>query len=384
MTARAFLTPSLAGLFLVVVACSGSSGGIGSPPGIYCSASSAGVSVCYGYANLTGDQEDAVKQTCTEALQGTITSQCPTTNEIGCCTQPTDGYSTTECYYAGQASSYSAACKAAGGTWSGGGGSGDGGTGSSGGSSSGSTSGGSSSGGSSSGGSGGSSSGAASSSGSGSGSGGGCSAPDVACPGGCADLQTDLANCGSCEVACPQGPSGTTPACKGGTCVDECTTAGTTLCDDKYCDDLQTSVYSCGACDHACKADAPAGATSSCVDAQCKYSCASGQVVCNDACIDVLSDDSNCGSCGHQCGTNTVCSGGSCVAGCTNGWTLCNGTCVNTGMDAQNCGGCGIQCPITAASCENSACTCEVYCVTQFDSPYCCPAGQNCFENGCQ
>ena len=47
--------------------------------------------------------------------------------------------------------------------------------------------------------------------------------PDL-CHGACLDLKTDLANCGSCDNACPT-PSGSNPTCAGGACGFNCTSA---------------------------------------------------------------------------------------------------------------------------------------------------------------
>src|SRR5262249_43938791 len=54
------------------------------------------------------------------------------------------------------------------------------------------------------------------------------------------------------------------------------------------------------------------------------------------------SDASNCGSCGHKCGTHSHCRSGECV--CNEGFIKCDGKCVTHGPN--NCSGdatCGIQ-----------------------------------------
>ncbi len=48
-----------------------------------------------------------------------------------------------------------------------------------------------------------------------------CSAPQIMCPKGCADLQTDPKNCGSCGFAC-SATAGSKAACTDGKCGIEC------------------------------------------------------------------------------------------------------------------------------------------------------------------
>jgi hypothetical protein len=218
---------------------------------------------------------------------------------------------------------------------------------------------------------------------------GACSEGQVVCPNGCADIENDVSNCGSCGYACPAGASGTAPSCSAGKCAYGCTGEGETLCPDPYgegnstCADLSSDRENCGACGNDCQNSAPEGTSSSCQNGSCQVSCPSGEGLCNNECINIETDPNNCGGCGTVCGANTVCTGGSCVAGCQDGGTLCSGACTSLQTDSNNCGTCGNACPLTASSCESGTCTCEVYCVDQFDSPYCCKGGQQCYENGC-
>jgi hypothetical protein len=147
----------------------------------------------------------------------------------------------------------------------------------------------------------------------------------------CADLQTDLNNCGACGVAASY-PSD---------CVD-----GHVACASGYtacaggCVNLQTDPNNCGACGQVVTPDAH-GHTRFC--AQGKLVCAaSSYTLCGDVCVNLQTDPENCGGCG-----NAVEPG----ASCESGKPYCSGTdcgpklgCVNTSIDTKNCGGCGIKC----------------------------------------
>jgi hypothetical protein len=113
---------------------------------------------------------------------------------------------------------------------------------------------------------------------------------------------------------------------------------------DAGCD--ANTVRSCGTCGNDCTAlPNLADAGVSCIAGKCSYQCAPGYGDCLDAgkgcyptcdggCVDTTSDWSNCGSCGHQCGTWQSCFHGVCVP--------CGGTggsCCPTGT-ACNFGGC--------------------------------------------
>lgn len=62
---------------------------------------------------------------------------------------------------------------------------------------------------------------------------------------------------------------------------------------------------------------------------------------CNGACVDVMTDPSNCGACGIAVPLGAQCQSGMPV--CPQGLTLCNGACVDLATDAHNCGGCGVE-----------------------------------------
>lgn len=122
--------------------------------------------------------------------------------------------------------------------------------------------------------------------------------------------------------------------------------------------------------------------------------CPFGQTVCNNACVDILSDSTNCGACGVSCGLGGYCQDGACagtycfaptvdcgvgacidlqtnnqhcgVCGnyCRFGTRCCNGDCINISSDTNNCGGCGLVCEeplIGYAVCEGQVCVDRIF-----------------------
>ncbi len=83
--------------------------------------------------------------------------------------------------------------------------------------------------------------------------------------------------------------------------------------------------------------------------------CATGQMSCEGACVDVSNNHDNCGTCGHACSATDVCGSGTCGAACPGNQMLCDGTCSDTSSDAMNCGGCGMACN-AGDVCVDSAC----------------------------
>jgi hypothetical protein len=70
--------------------------------------------------------------------------------------------------------------------------------------------------------------------------------------------------------------------------------------------------------------------------------CSPGQTNCNGTCVDLQTNNNNCGTCGNVCPSGATCSGGQCL--CPPGLTNCNGTCVDLQTDQNNCGFCGNMC----------------------------------------
>src|SRR5688572_11416601 len=92
-----------------------------------------------------------------------------------------------------------------------------------------------------------------------------------------------------------------------------------------------------------------------------KCQCAAGETCCDDICVDLRVDPSNCGSCGHGC-PGTTCGGSQCTNDCALGFLNCDqnvvtGCEVNAATDPDNCGSCGIQCAFDS-TCMLGRCTC--------------------------
>ncbi|MEM6956099.1 MAG: hypothetical protein AAF645_10435, partial [Myxococcota bacterium] len=204
---------------------------------------------------------------------------------------------------------------------------------------------------------------------------GSCLGDFVDCNGDPADgcevrLRTEAA-CTACDDACNEGE-----VCGFVDGVFSCGTGcGTqTLCTDT-CADLMSDIANCGTCGTACST--PAGAASAgCTAASCDFVCNAGRDDCDDVpndrdtdgCeTDVNGDPNNCGGCGMACGDEANVASASCVSGacavgaCAPGFADCDGTFEGSGCetptdaDVNNCGGCGITCD-PGAPCVDGRC----------------------------
>ena len=107
------------------------------------------------------------------------------------------------------------------------------------------------------------------------------------------------------------------------------------------CKDLQTDVQNCGGCDLVCKT---AHGTPSCVAASCQVKCDPGWGDCNasaqDGCeTDLTSNVASCGACGKACGANQKCVSGTCTSSsCGNMVVDANERC-----DGASCALCNAQ-----------------------------------------
>ncbi len=137
---------------------------------------------------------------------------------------------------------------------------------------------------------------------------------------------------------------------------------------------------------------------------------------CDGKCVDLTTDDENCGACGFKCDSDARCSEGKCAptcavscdggvelcAGdtciCKPGLERCDGQCVNLQTDPMNCGACGGACaevPCGEGKCQAEGCgelqKCEMSCVDlASDSEHCgacgtsCAVDEFCIKNDCR
>ncbi len=127
----------------------------------------------------------------------------------------------------------------------------------------------------------------------------------------CTDVQSDVANCGGCSVACAQGQM-----CVLGQCQGYCPAPFRSCTDSAgkpVCRDLRSDVENCGACGTVC----PGGQV--CTQGRCDLQCAPPQTLCPSSaspagaiCTNLQSDNLHCGTCGLVCPGNLVCVQGRC------------------------------------------------------------------------
>lgn len=186
-----------------------------------------------------------------------------------------------------------------------------------------------------------------------------------------------------------EGGTGSTPivAPEAGLCIDSecpapfasCQTYSGTLPTYACGTDTSTDVDNCGSCGNQC----PRGSDAfhfkrGCVSGQCQPFCQSGYVDCNgipdDGCeSEPKTDAANCGICGNACPAGVACIDGKC--GCPPGMTNCDGECVDLKSDDGNCGACARKCvdnqpedagappPHMFYGCKQSQCT-DLRCAT--------------------
>jgi hypothetical protein len=221
-----------------------------------------------------------------------------------------------------------------------------------------------------------------------------CRSPEVCCSGTCRNPTNDPLNCNGCGNVCPT-PSNSTATCSSRVCGYTCNTAWGD-CNANATDGCETplnTVAHCQSCTHGC--GSPQHATPACAFFGGCYvaACDPGWLDCdgyeNNGCeVNKLSDNNNCGACGHVCTGGMVCSSGSCV--CPTGYTNCGGNCVDTTSDENNCGGCGSENPSHICSQRSGypttdypvAC-CGSLCGTAIQTNCCGTTGANCPSGGC-
>ena len=171
-----------------------------------------------------------------------------------------------------------------------------------------------------------------------------CPSGQSLCGGVCRDTQNDINNCGGCGVVCPAVPNGS-PYCSSGICYRSCN-GNYADCNGLAADGCEINVGSsatnCGYCGHAC------GTGTSCCSATCR---------------DTSSDRSNCGACGTTCASSQYCGNSTCVCP-----LMCGLSCVDPLTDASNCGACGVACA-TGTICSNGTCRAPITTYTTSTSP---------------
>ncbi len=160
-----------------------------------------------------------------------------------------------------------------------------------------------------------------------------CTSPLVECTSDagpiCATTTSDPNHCGTCTTVCTRADAGGmapgtnnpdpglfdggydggpgwnlgAATCAASTCGIDCPDA-MALCSDQICYDLENHHDHCGSCSTACTA-----LTEWCTQGNC---CATGSIWCTSACASILSDNNNCGACGHACDAG-ACNGGECL-----------------------------------------------------------------------
>ena len=124
--------------------------------------------------------------------------------------------------------------------------------------------------------------------------------------------------------------------------------------------------------------------------------CVSPMTTCAGACVNVLTDQKNCGTCGNSCTAGMTCYSGACIApptsACGNGICetaetcptdkCCYGAWADTNYDLNNCGSCGNRCPQNE-QCSAGSCICSAGYVDCDSTPGCETMGTYCPTKNC-
>ncbi len=195
---------------------------------------------------------------------------------------------------------------------------------------------------------------------------------------GCETDDTGTANCGGCGNSCTlTHASG--DSCNGTTCSYTCSAGygdcnSVTAPDTDGCETSLSTTSNCGGCGNACALTNASG--DSCNGTKCSYTCNGGYADCNagtapdtDGCETSTSTTSNCAGCGNVCDTthasSASCSGTACSYTCSAGYADCtvggvdtDGCETNINTDVNNCGSCGHVCAANQI-CSSGTCVCD-------------------------
>jgi len=182
----------------------------------------------------------------------------------------------------------------------------------------------------------------------------GCSgSTPTLCSGTCVDTMNNPNNCDTCGHACTTNVVHAQPTCQNGACTFSCN-AGYTSCGGA-CIDEQTDNNNCGGC----------GSQFACTNGR---TCQAGRCGCPVAthdCSGNCSSNTSSASCGlTSCSPCPIppngsasCDGTSCGIRCTSPYTACGSTCIDLQTDDNNCGNCGSQYACTGgAHCTSGTC----------------------------
>ncbi len=168
-------------------------------------------------------------------------------------------------------------------------------------------------------------------------------------------------------------------------------TLGLSFCSGT-CVDLLSDDTHCGTCETKCVAP------DICNAGNCAPPCSQGLTLCGGNCVDINSDENHCGTCSNACGTGQLCDTGTCVVDCGT-LTRCGTSCFDTQTDVNHCGGCtnpcntGEKCSggVCSANCTTPFVNCSNTCVdTTSNQDNCgacgapCTAQQKCVNGSCQ